>query len=197
MLWEVEIRPRGRDAERDRVCDEFDLLTHSRSAAATSSPAPPAASSSKAIWARPPAERLPGRTARRSARRNRLRFASSASIACPLSPCCSSPASWTRSPRACWRRPAISACRSTPSAPSAATSARPDINGTDRDTLFRKVLANDAIEQIVVGPLQADHLTLGPPYTFPAGHRAAARPRRRGPGEAQQGRAALAQRSPR
>src|SRR2546426_615979 len=29
MLWEVEIRPFGRDAERERVCDEFDLLTHS------------------------------------------------------------------------------------------------------------------------------------------------------------------------
>src|SRR3954465_6803192 len=29
MLWEVEIRPLGRDAERERVCDEFDLLTHS------------------------------------------------------------------------------------------------------------------------------------------------------------------------
>ena len=30
MLWEVEIRPLGRDAERERVCDEFDLLTHSK-----------------------------------------------------------------------------------------------------------------------------------------------------------------------
>src|SRR5437764_10522770 len=29
MLWEVEVRPLGRDAERERVCDEFDLLTHS------------------------------------------------------------------------------------------------------------------------------------------------------------------------
>jgi phosphoribosylformylglycinamidine (FGAM) synthase PurS component len=28
MLWEVDIRPLGRDAERERVCDEFDLLTH-------------------------------------------------------------------------------------------------------------------------------------------------------------------------
>ena len=28
MLWEVEIRPLGRDGERERVCDEFDLLTH-------------------------------------------------------------------------------------------------------------------------------------------------------------------------
>src|SRR3954462_10729819 len=29
MLWEVEIRPLGGDGERERVCDEFDLLTHS------------------------------------------------------------------------------------------------------------------------------------------------------------------------
>lgn len=29
MLWEVEIRPTSRDAERERVCDEFDLLTGS------------------------------------------------------------------------------------------------------------------------------------------------------------------------
>ena len=28
MLWEVELRPLGRDGERERVCDEFDLLTH-------------------------------------------------------------------------------------------------------------------------------------------------------------------------
>ena len=30
MLWEVEIAPRGRDGERNRVCGEFDLLTHSQ-----------------------------------------------------------------------------------------------------------------------------------------------------------------------
>src|SRR5215212_7971801 len=30
MLWEVEIRPNGRDGERERVCDEFDLLTHAQ-----------------------------------------------------------------------------------------------------------------------------------------------------------------------
>src|SRR5580700_1200225 len=28
MRWDVEIRPLGRDGERERVCDEFDLLTH-------------------------------------------------------------------------------------------------------------------------------------------------------------------------
>src|SRR5260370_20953321 len=29
MIWEVEILPRGRDAERERAAAEFDLLTHS------------------------------------------------------------------------------------------------------------------------------------------------------------------------
>lgn len=29
MIWEIEIRPLGRDAERERVCDEFDWLTQS------------------------------------------------------------------------------------------------------------------------------------------------------------------------
>src|SRR5262249_13016924 len=28
MLWEIEIRPRGHDAERARVVDELSLLTH-------------------------------------------------------------------------------------------------------------------------------------------------------------------------
>src|SRR5207302_5653956 len=31
MLWEIEIQPRGHDAARDRVCEEYDLPTHSRS----------------------------------------------------------------------------------------------------------------------------------------------------------------------
>jgi len=35
-----------------------------------------------------------------------------------------------------------------------------------RDLLFRKVLANDAIEQAIEGPLHIDHLTLGSSYTF-------------------------------
>ena len=30
MRWEVEVRPLGRDGERERVCDEFDLLTHAQ-----------------------------------------------------------------------------------------------------------------------------------------------------------------------
>src|SRR5262249_4817319 len=34
------------------------------------------------------------------------------------------------------------------------------------EVLFRKVLANEAIEQVVTGPLTLDHLDVGTPYTF-------------------------------
>ncbi|MGH7221799.1 MAG: phosphoribosylformylglycinamidine synthase subunit PurL, partial [Gemmataceae bacterium] len=30
MLWEIEIQPKGKDAERRRVAEEYDLLTHTR-----------------------------------------------------------------------------------------------------------------------------------------------------------------------
>src|SRR5262249_15398882 len=46
----------------------------------------------------------------------------------------------------------------------------PEISSLDRDVLFRKVLANDAIEQIVVGPVKADHLAFGAPYKFKLAH---------------------------
>jgi phosphoribosylformylglycinamidine synthase II len=35
-----------------------------------------------------------------------------------------------------------------------------------RETLFRKVLANEAIEQVIAGPLELDHITLGSDYRF-------------------------------
>ena len=28
MLWEIEIQPKGSDTERDRIRDEYALLTH-------------------------------------------------------------------------------------------------------------------------------------------------------------------------
>ena len=42
----------------------------------------------------------------------------------------------------------------------------PPLSSAARDILFRKVLANEAIEQVVAGPLTLDHLSLGTPYTF-------------------------------
>ena len=41
-----------------------------------------------------------------------------------------------------------------------------ELSSLDRDVLFRKVLANDAIEQVVVGSVKADHLSFGSPYAF-------------------------------
>src|SRR5262249_25516616 len=35
-----------------------------------------------------------------------------------------------------------------------------------KEILFRKVLANDAIEQVIEGPLAEGHLSLGKPYIF-------------------------------
>lgn len=40
------------------------------------------------------------------------------------------------------------------------------VSDTQRQLLTRKVLCNDAIEQIIDGPLHMDHLTLGSPYHF-------------------------------
>jgi phosphoribosylformylglycinamidine synthase len=36
----------------------------------------------------------------------------------------------------------------------------------EQETLLRKVFANEAIEQVIVGPLRDEHFTLGTPYAF-------------------------------
>src|SRR5579884_2045647 len=33
MLWEIEIQPKDHDVERSRVCEEYDLLTHTHNVA--------------------------------------------------------------------------------------------------------------------------------------------------------------------
>jgi phosphoribosylformylglycinamidine synthase len=43
---------------------------------------------------------------------------------------------------------------------------RPLLAQADRDLLFRKVLANEAIEQVIEGPLSVEHLSVGAPYVF-------------------------------
>ena len=47
--------------------------------------------------------------------------------------------------------------------------------------LCSKVLANDAIEQVIVGPLSFERLQVGSPVRVPAGHRADPRDGRRRP----------------
>ena len=54
-----------------------------------------------------------------------------------------------------------------------------------KTVLFRKVLANEAVEQVVEGPLTLEHLTVGDAVPFPTRYRAAARAGRRGAEKAQ------------
>src|SRR5439155_6191518 len=43
---------------------------------------------------------------------------------------------------------------------------RGDVLAAERDLLARKVLANDAIEQVIEGPLPGGSLAIGRPYQF-------------------------------
>src|SRR5262245_29228153 len=166
MLWEVEVRPLGRDAERERVCDEFDLLTHSQRGA-------------DLVTASARGYLLEGPLGHDSAERflNEL-------LCDPVV----ETASLTEVGAGAGRESSITVLLKPgvmdPSAQSVLDAARDlgigleavrtfrryfgpsEIAPADRDVLFRKVLANDAIEQIVAGPLQAEHLTLGAPYVF-------------------------------
>ncbi len=92
MLWEVEIRPLGRDGERERVCDEFDLLTHAQRGGDLDLGVPPAASSSKATSATPTSNgSRPRCWSIRSSRPASLPLRSPRSRVTPTR-CCSSPA---------------------------------------------------------------------------------------------------------
>src|SRR5262245_52347595 len=165
MLWEVEIRPLGRDAERERVCDEFDLLTHSTRGA-------------DLIKASARGFLLEGNLDPDAARRlatellvdsvvesSKLSEVGQANgdqtISVLLKPGVMDPVAESVLVAANDLGLPLGAVR---------TFRRyvgtPELTGADRELLFRKVLANDAIEQIVNGSLQAEHLAVGKPYTF-------------------------------
>jgi phosphoribosylformylglycinamidine synthase subunit PurSL len=165
MLWEVEIRPLGKDAERERVCDEFDLLTHSTRGADL------VRSSARGFLVE---GYLDGDAARKLAtdllvdsvvETFTLAEVGAASngqaITVLLKPGVMDPVSESVLAAALDLGQPLEAVR---------TFRRyvgtPDLKGPDLDLLFRKVLANDAIEQIVVGPLKTEHLALGKPYVF-------------------------------
>ncbi|MBN9120605.1 MAG: phosphoribosylformylglycinamidine synthase subunit PurL [Planctomycetes bacterium] len=164
MLWELEIRPLGRDGERERVCDEFDLLTH-------------AERGGDLVTASARGFLLEGELS--DEHRARLvnevlvdplvesgEFAPVGARAAHaytvlLKPGVMDPVAQT-----------VLDTLKLLGIPAAAVRTfkryfgPPEISSLDRDVLFRKVLANDAIEQIVVGPVRADHLAFGSPYKF-------------------------------
>src|SRR5262245_41295077 len=165
MLWEVEIRPLGRDAERERVCDEFDLLTHStRGADLLKSSARGfllEGNLDRAAAERLAAELLVDSVVECSTLSEVGKANGGQTITVLLKPGVMDPVA----------ERVLVAPRDLGLPLQAVRTFRryvgtPDLKGGDRDLLFRKVLANDAIEQIVAGPLHAEHLALGKPYTF-------------------------------
>jgi phosphoribosylformylglycinamidine synthase len=164
MLWELEIRPAGRDAERDRVCDEFDLLTHARRGG-------------DLVTASARGYLLEGELTEADARRlaaevlvdplvergdvRPLGGRDGHSYTVLLKPGVMDPTAQTVLDVGRMLNLPVAAAR---------TFRRyygpPGIDPADRDLLFRKVLANDAIEQVVTGPVRADHLGVGSPYSF-------------------------------
>ena len=165
MLWEVELRPLGRDGERERVCDEFDLLTHGDRGGDLVS------GSARGFV-------LEGILNEAEV----ISFASEA-LTDPLAELCT-----VRSVGSGMCDPAFTVllkpgvmdpvsesvegiARDIGSAVTKVRTFRryfglPTLNPQDRDVLFRKVLANDAVERVVTGPLQPQHFTAGKPYEF-------------------------------
>lgn len=165
MLWEVEIRPLGRDGERERVCDEFDLLTHSERGADWVS------ASSRGFLLE---GEIDQEAAERLARELLVdqvvetatihpvgHISGTFSFTVLLKPGVMDPVAESVLGATADLGVPLKAVR---------TFRRyfgpENIPSTDRDLLFRKVLANDAIEQVIVGPLKPEHLALGKPYSF-------------------------------
>jgi phosphoribosylformylglycinamidine synthase len=165
MLWEIEIRPLGQDAERDRVAEEYDLLTHTRdghrllTASARGYLIEGELDHDQAR--RLLAELLLDPVAERGAL-GRLDGTAAADLLATvlLKPGVMDPVALSIAETAADLGFAVREVRSF------RRYFGPPLSAAARDTLFRRVLANEAIEQVVAGPLSVDHLSLGTAWTF-------------------------------
>ncbi len=165
MLWEVEIRPLGRDAERERVCDEFDLLTHGRRGG-------------DLVSASARGYLLEGELSAHDVAKlcNELLVDPLVEtvVVAPLDLKTKDPAFTVLYKPGVMDPVTDSVLKSSRDLDVRLEQVRTfrryftreAVPSTDRDTLTRKVLANDAIEQVVAGPVKADHLALGKPGRF-------------------------------
>jgi phosphoribosylformylglycinamidine synthase len=166
MLWEVEIQTTERDPERERVCEEFDLLTHTHRGTDL------IARSARGFLLegdldRPQAEHLLEELLLdpliETGRVSELDQAGDEHVVATvlLKPGVMDPTAQSVLETARGLGIPVASVR---------TFRRyfgPDaISGQERDILVRKVLANEAIEEVITGGLSADHLTLGKPYSF-------------------------------
>ena len=173
MLWEIEIRPRGADPERDRVGEEYDLLTHTTRGRTLVTRAtrgylvegglsgPQADALMRELLADPLAESgrlglLNAVTPENGSPTPDTRLATVL-----LKPGVMDPAALSVVEAACGLGLPVSSVR---------TFRRyygpGPLPQESKDVLFRKVLANEAVEQVVEGALSLEHLGLGTPYTF-------------------------------
>jgi phosphoribosylformylglycinamidine synthase len=165
MLWEIEITPKGHDAERDRVVEEFDLLTHSRSGTDL-------VTESSRGWL------LEGELSHEQADQlmrellvdplvetGQLGFLNEQATPDRLATVLLKPG--VMDPAAL---SVVDAARDLGIPVDSVRSLRRyrgSVHSTEaRELLFRKVLANEAIEQVVEGPLLLEHLAVGAPYVF-------------------------------
>ncbi len=164
MLWEVEIHPLGRDGERDRVCDEFDLLTSSKRGADLVTATSRGYLLDGHLGA-PDVEQLCDellidRLVERAEVRELGTPLDRASTTVLLKPGVTDNVADSVTAAATDLGFAVEQAR---------TFRRyygPAADAADRDLIARKVLANGAIEQVVTGPLHATNLAVGRPYTF-------------------------------
>jgi phosphoribosylformylglycinamidine synthase len=172
MLWEIEIRPRGPDRERERIGQEYDLLTHSKDGT-NHLTATARGYLLEGILIRPEIEQLLANLLvdplAESGTISELTSAGQApvqgtgrlkmSVTVLLKPGVMDPVALS----------VVDAANDLGiSVDSVRTFRRYYLseNGSGIDTALRKVLANDAIEQIVIGTLSLDHLSLGRSYEF-------------------------------
>ncbi len=168
MLWEVEIHPLGRDVERERVCNEFDLLTHSQRGADLVN------ASARGFLLegdlnRHQAEKLQTElladllveSSNLTELKSERPVSSFLSLTVLLKPGVMDPVAQS----------VLDAVRDLGIPLEGVRTfrryfGRGEIPTPDRDLLFRKILANDAIEQLVQGPIQTEHLGIGSVYHF-------------------------------
>jgi phosphoribosylformylglycinamidine synthase len=165
MLWEIEIHPDGPDSERDRVAEEYDLLTHSREGGSLVTRAARGYLVEGELD-RVAAERLASQllvdVLAESGRLGSLNEHAEPDLLATvlLKPGVMDPVALS----------VIDAARDLGIPVESVRTFRryygPPPAETQRAVLFRKVLANDAIEQVIAGPLAMEHLTLGSSYLF-------------------------------
>jgi phosphoribosylformylglycinamidine synthase len=164
MLWEIEIRPKGNDPERDRVAEEYDLLNHSAVGAklVTGTARGYLLEGGLSL---PQAERLAAEllvdSLAETGRVGALNGIQSGPLLATvvLKPGVMDPTALS----------VVEAARDLDIPLESVRSFRRYF-GTEpppgaRESLF-KVFANDAIEQAVEGPLSLDHIGVGSKYTF-------------------------------